>query len=309
MWATGDTGAGIVIGGSDTGVDGSHPALRASYRGGDDSWFDPWNHSRAPVDHNGHGTHTIGSALGTGGIGVAPGAQWMACVNLDRDMANPAFYLDCLQFMLAPFPFGGNPFTDGDPTRAADVLTNSWGCPALEGCDRTRTATGGGRADGGRHLLRGGGRQRGPSLFARSTTPRHRTRPRSRSAPSIGTEPWHRFPAGGRSARETKPDVVAPGVGVVSALPGGGYGALDGTSMATPQVAGVVALMWSASPVLRGNVAKTAQILRDTATPASPSTASLGGGSCGGAAQTGAGLVNAAAAVAAARSLNRQPAR
>ncbi len=303
VWATGDTGQGIVIGGSDTGVDGTHPALRASYRGGDDSWSDPWNHTRTPVDHNGHGTHTIGSALGTGGIGVAPGAQWMACVNLDRDMGNPAFYLDCLQFMLAPFPFGGNPFTDGDPTRAADVLTNSWGCPALEGCDRTalRPAVDALTAAGIFFVAAAG--NEGPRCHSIDDAP----------APyaatfTVGAVDRDRtvasFSSRGPVAREKKPDVVAPGVGVVSALPGGGYGALDGTSMATPQVAGVVALMWSVSPTLRGDVAKTAQILRDTATAAHPSSASLGGGSCDGAAQTGSGLVNAIAAVAAARSLN-----
>ncbi len=45
-----------------------------------------------------------------------------------------ALYLDCLQFMLALFLQGGNPFTDGDPSRAAHVLNNSWGCPPIEGC-------------------------------------------------------------------------------------------------------------------------------------------------------------------------------
>ncbi len=66
---------------------------------------------------------------------MAPGAEWVGCVNLDRNLGNPARYLDCLQFMLAPFPAGGDPFTDGRPERAPHVLTNSWGCPPIEGCD------------------------------------------------------------------------------------------------------------------------------------------------------------------------------
>src|SRR5690606_26758782 len=90
----GVTGEGIVVGGADTGVDGGHPALADNYRGGDYSWYDPWNGTTTPSDHMGHGTHTIGTAVGRQGIGVAPGAEWMACVNLHRNMGNPAYYLD-----------------------------------------------------------------------------------------------------------------------------------------------------------------------------------------------------------------------
>ncbi len=132
-------GEGIVIGQSDSGADAEHPDLKESYRGltegNDYNWFDPWNGKPAPYDEGGHGTHTLGTILGQNGIGVAPDAEWFACANLNRNLANPALYLDCMQFMLAPFPLDGNPFTDGDPTRAADVLNNSWGCPEIEGCD------------------------------------------------------------------------------------------------------------------------------------------------------------------------------
>src|SRR5690606_28901229 len=91
----------------------------------------------SPGDISGHGTHTLGTILGQGGIGVAPGAEWFGCANLVRNLANPALYLDCMQFMLAPFPPGGDPLRDGDPARAAHVINNSWGCPRLEGCDAT----------------------------------------------------------------------------------------------------------------------------------------------------------------------------
>src|SRR6185503_17451058 len=132
-------GEGIVVGQSDSGADVNHPELKESYRGnigGDDyNWFDPWNGKPSPYDDGGHGTHTLGTIVGQNGIGIAPGATWFACANLVRNLANPALYLDCMQFMLAPFPQDGDPFTDGDPTRAADILNNSWGCPELEGCD------------------------------------------------------------------------------------------------------------------------------------------------------------------------------
>jgi subtilisin family serine protease len=66
-------------------------------------------------------------------------------------------------------------------------------------------------------------------------------------------------------SNRVKPDILAPGVNIWSALPGKSYGANDGTSMAGPHVAGVVALMWSAQPRLIGDIDRTEQILRDTA--------------------------------------------
>lgn len=86
VWSQFTTGRGIVVGSSDSGVDGTHPALRASFRGADDSWLDPFGHSAVPVDTSGHGTHTLATAVGAG-VGVAPGAQWVACANLPATWA------------------------------------------------------------------------------------------------------------------------------------------------------------------------------------------------------------------------------
>jgi hypothetical protein len=303
-WALGATGRGIVVGQSDSGVDGRHPALAAGYRGGADSWYDPWYSSRTPRDYEGHGTHTLGTAVGRGGIGVAPDARWIGCVNLARNLGNPARYVDCLQYMLAPFPRGGDPFRDGRPGRAADVLNNSWGCPALEGCDA------GVLRPAGRAL-----RAAGIAVVAAA----------GNAGSGCGTiaDPLSVYPevltvgavdAGGRLADfssrgpvtvdgsdRPKPDLVAPGVGILSALPGGTYGRLDGTSMATPHVAGVIALLWSLNPRLRGDVDRTVRILRETAAPPT-GTPDGRDDACGGPANLwGAGVVNAAAAVRAAR--------
>jgi subtilisin family serine protease len=294
-----DQGAGIVIGTSDSGVDGSHPALRDSFRGGDDSWYDPWNDTSTPTDHGGHGTHTIGTALGQGGIGVAPQAQWIGCVNLDRNLGSPSRYLDCLQFMLAPFPHGGNPFRDGHPDRAPHVLTNSWGCPDLEGCDLAalRPATAALHAAGIFVVAAAG--NSGPSCSSIIDPPAP-----YKDVFTVGAVDRDRQVTNFSSRGPTvdglvKPDVVAPGAEVLSSLPGGTYEEFAGTSMATPHVAGVVALMWSANPRLIGDVDTTAKILRDTAGPAT--TSGIG---CGAKANsTGTGLVNAFAAVQAARAV------
>jgi hypothetical protein len=297
------TGRGITIGTSDSGVDGAHPALADGFRGDDDSWYDPWNATTVPTDHGGHGTHTLGSALGRDGIGVAPGATWVGCVNLDRNLGSPSRYLDCLQFMLAPFPYGGDPFRDGRPARAPHVLTNSWGCPEIEGCDgqAVRPALAAFRAAGVFFVAAAG--NSGP--FCGSVEDEPAPHPESFTVGAVDrnrvvTDFSSRGPTPSGSS---KPDIVAPGADVVSALPGGTYGSYDGTSMATPHVAGVVALMWSANPSLIGNIDLTTQILRETATDATPSFASNRvDDQCGPRGNiTGAGLVDAYAAVRAAR--------
>lgn len=76
-----------------------------------------------------------------------------------------------------------------------------------------------------------------------------------------------RGPVTADGSGRVKPDVVAPGVGVVSAFPGNTYEAASGTSMAGPHVAGVVALLWSANPALIGDIERTEQILTQSAWP------------------------------------------
>ncbi len=297
VWSRfGVTGEGIVVGSSDSGVDAAHPALADGFRGGPYSWFDPWNGTDAPTDSAGHGTHTLGSAVGRGGIGVAPGAEWTACVNLYRNGGNPAYYLDCLQFMLAPFPPGGDPWRDGRPELAPHVLTNSWGCTRNEGCDldalRPATAA---LAAAGIYVVVAAGNT-GPFCGSVQDPPAP-----YQDVLTVGAVTRDNHVASFSSRGPTpdgvaKPDLVAPGVGVVSAMPGGGYAKLSGTSMATPHVAGVVALMWSANPDLIGDVATTTEILRSTAEPLD-----VAEGVCSGSGSlVGAGLINAEAAVEAA---------
>jgi subtilisin family serine protease len=91
-----------------------------------------------PCDDFFHGSHTTGTAIGDDGganqIGMAPGAKWIACRNMNVGVGQPATYIECMEFFLAPTPVGGG---QGDPTKAPDVTINSWGCPTSEGCSVT----------------------------------------------------------------------------------------------------------------------------------------------------------------------------
>ncbi len=268
----GVTGKGIVVGQSDSGVDGSHPEIEKNYRGYGSSdqynWLDPWNNSPHPVDINGHGTHTLALVVGEH-TGVAPGAQWIACVNLARNLGNPSDYLNCMQFMLAPFPQGGDPFRDGDPSKSAEVLNNSWGCPPIEGCDANALlpAVKALQAAGifvvastGNAGLLGCGTVTDPlSIYAQAfSVGAIDDRGSLADFSSLG-------PVRVDGSNRVKPDIVAPGVDVVSAFPQDSYMSLSGTSMAGPHVAGTVALMWSANPALIGDIERTDQILAQSA--------------------------------------------
>ena len=269
----GARGEGIIVGQSDSGADGSHPAIRDQYRGhasGEDdyNWFDPWDATSSPNDEGGHGTHTLGTILGKNGIGIAPEAQWIGCVNLDRNLANPALYLDCMQFMLAPFPQGGNPLTDGDPTKAAHVLNNSWGCPELEGCDPTalQTAAEHLRAAGIFVVVSAG--NDGPECSTVKDPLALYDSVFSVGAVNENGEMASfssRGPVTVDGSGRMKPDIAAPGMYVTSSMPMGTYGDMSGTSMAGPHVVGAVVLLWSANPSLIGDIDRTEQILIQSA--------------------------------------------
>ena len=145
VWALGYRGEGFVVAGNDTGVKWDHPALKTHYRGWngsgvnhDYSWHDATSdHSQVPIDPNAHGTFTVSEMVGDDGVGnqvgVAPGAKWIACRNMDKHgTGSPASYIECFEFLIAPYPYG-HP-EEGNPALAPDAINNSWDCPPSEGC-------------------------------------------------------------------------------------------------------------------------------------------------------------------------------
>lgn len=287
VWDLGFTGQGVVVGIADTGIEWEHPALKNRYRGFDGTsashsynWHDsvhnanPGNpcpgDSPAPCDDTSHGSHVTGTAVGTDGgenrIGMAPGARWIGCRNMDQNNGTPARYTECFQFFLAPTDSAGaNP----RPELGADVTSNSWGCPASEGCtdpDVLRGVVENTRAAGIFVAVAAG--NDGPTCSTVDTVPAFYDASFSVGASSIvdtiaGFS--SRGPVTVDGSNRMKPDVTAPGVSIRSSVPGGAYSRFSGTSMATPHVAGAVALLWSAVPALANHVPETEALLRATA--------------------------------------------
>jgi len=308
VWAElGVSGKDIVVGQSDSGVQWDHPEVVSTYRGrtGDHNynWLDPWYASPQPQDLNGHGTHTLGTILGAT-TGIAPNAAWFACANLARPLGNPALYLDCMQFMLAPYPQGDDPFTAGDPNLGANVINNSWGCPPIEGCDpdSLRIAVDNLRLSGIFVVASAG--NDGPicnslihpiAIYDGSfTVGAINSAGQLALFSSLG-------PVELNGVQLIKPDIVAPGENVLSSTPGNTYEIHSGTSMAGPHVVGVVALMWSANPYLIGQIDLTEQIIIDTADPYSGTLPECPGAFNYPSTAVGYGVINAFAAVQAAQ--------
>lgn len=272
----GITGQGVVVGTIGSGVDWQHPDLRQNYLGGqgnhDYTWYDPWESTREPVDTNGIGTHTLATVVGQT-TGVAPEARWMACRSLARDLGNLPLYLDCMQFLLAPFPQAGDAWRDGDPSRGAQVINASFICPPWEGCDATTLSIALEHLKHAGQMFVSGAGNEGPACssilppgLATAALTVGAIGRNSQIAAFSG-----RGPVTADGSGRGKPDLVAPGVGIISSLPDERYAEFGGTSMAAAHVSGVVALLWSANPALAGDIERTKAILTQSAQPFSDS--------------------------------------
>ncbi|ACZ86433.1 S8 family serine peptidase [Streptosporangium roseum] len=271
VWSElGTRGDGIVVANIDSGVQFDHPALAAQYRGKkadgsvehDYNWFDPAGvcPSAAPCDNNDHGTHTMGTMVGGEGantIGVAPGAKWIAAKGCETNSCSDASLLAAGQWVLAPTDLNGD---NPRPDLAPDIVNNSWGGAGFDAWYKEIVeawvaagifpAFSNGNVTGAGCNSSGSPGQYGSSYSAGAFDVNN-------AIASFSTR-------GSGENGEIKPNLAAPGVNVRSSVPGG-YDSFSGTSMASPHVAATVALMWSASPALQGDIAATRALLDRTA--------------------------------------------
>jgi subtilisin family serine protease len=276
VWSDfGVRGEGIVVASIDSGVQFDHPALVGKYRGNlgngqfnhNYNWFDPahicGNPSLMPCDNNNHGTHTMGTMVGDDGagnqIGVAPGAKWIAAKGCETNGCSETSLLASGQWVVAPTDLSGN---NPRPDLHPDVVNNSWGGGQN---DLFYQATVRAWVAAGIMPVFSNGNS-GPGCGS-ANSPGDYPEVYSAGAYDINNNIAgfsSRGPSGVDGA--VKPNIAAPGVNVRSSIPGNGYANFSGTSMAAPHVSGTVALIWSAAPSLRGDVAATRALLDQTAT-------------------------------------------
>ncbi len=252
----GSRGEGVVVAGIDTGVDAAHPALAGQYRGTDSgshdfNWYDPHG-ATAPFDNVNHGTHTMGTMVGDDGagnaIGVAPGARWIAAKGCATSSCSTEDLLAAASWVLAPCPIGAEPGDAScDPDRRPHLVNNSWG--GAGGDAWFQGAVDAWRAAGIVPIFSAGNSGPFPSTHG---SPGDYCNVISAGATDSG-DVIASFSGRGPGAFPgcgEKPDLSAPGVAIVSSVPGGGFAAMNGTSMSAPHVAGCSALLLSLDPDL-----------------------------------------------------------
>ena len=269
LWAQGITGQGRIVMNIDTGVHPNHPALNFKWRGNhvpsNQAWFDPGGGTTTPSDCDGHGSHTMGTMNGwsptTGDtVGVAPDAEWIAAKTI---CSSPHTSNSVAAFQWAMDP-DGNPLTISD---MPDAISNSWYDPDVtnECSGIYKTTLDAVEASGIAVVFSAGNNGPGTSTI---------TKPKNINTNDVNvmctaaidgalyiggnTNPIASFSSrgpslcGGTGSLLIKPEVSAPGVNVRSSGSSTGYTVLSGTSMASPHVAGAVALLKQFAPNLTG---------------------------------------------------------
>ncbi len=258
VWAQyGLSGDGVIVGTMDTGIDPDHPALAGNFSG---HFFDAVNGRTTPYDDHGHGTHVAGIIAGGDGpgpfqndIGIAYNAQIASAKAFDAGgTGEDDDIIACFQWFVS---------LKVDSGVNIKVVSNSWGST-----DQTDTtflpyvrawrefdiipvfANGNSGPSSGSAGTPGNF----PNVIGvGATNINDQVANFSSRGPAPDQYPWSDTTLWSRPDwNYVKPDISAPGENIRSSVPGGNYESWDGTSMATPHVTGVIALMLEMNPSL-----------------------------------------------------------
>ncbi len=248
LWDAGFYGQGIVVANMDSGVDLNHPELSSRWRGGSNSWFDPYGQNPMPTDFSGHGTWTMGVMVGAANsgsaIGVAPQAQWIAVKIFDNSGGSTATAIH------QGFQWLMDPDGDSNTADAPHVVNNSWamgspGCDLEFELDLSSLLAAGivpvfAAGNFGPNNVTSTSPANNPSAFAVGGV--------NNGDLIMGNS--SRGPANCGESTTIFPELVAPGNGIRTTERFGLYTTASGTSLAAPHVAGGMALLLSAFPDL-----------------------------------------------------------
>jgi len=257
VWAQGFTGQGVTVGVVDTGIDISHPALKAAYRGtkadgtvdNNYNFFDATAGKKEAYDDNKHGTHVSGTIAGIAtpghlATGIAPGVKLIGSKILNAGGSGTmAGVMKGLEWMLAPTDSEGK---NADPSKAPDIISNSWGTNdgkllTFQKLMQSFLAAGiepvFAAGNAGPRPSSVGAPGSYPEVISVAATDKN---DKIASFSSRGPSPIK-----DAAGSDRKPDISAPGHQITSSIPGGGYASFSGTSMATPAVSAVIALLLS----------------------------------------------------------------
>ncbi|MDQ3428319.1 MAG: S8 family serine peptidase [Actinomycetota bacterium] len=268
VWDTTTGTADTVVAVIDEGIDVNHPDLNGNIwtnsgevpgnnidddKNGyvDDVHGWDFYHDDATVydaaDGDKHGTHVAGTiaAEGNNGEGVT-GVNWRASIMplkfLGPDYGSIPGAVKAIDYAVA---------------EGAKISNNSWGCGG-SGCYSKTLKAAIDRADGAEHLFVAAAGNDGTDNDA---TPQYPANYDSPNVISVAATNNQDSLASFSNYGKNSVDLGAPGVGILSTLPGNGYGSYSGTSMATPHVTGVAALLKSQNPTYSDEEMKD-QILR-----------------------------------------------
>ncbi|MFJ8652290.1 S8 family serine peptidase [Streptomyces rochei] len=267
-WEAGLTGKGVTVAVLDSGVDAGHPDLAG--RVAQSRSFIP---GEEVADRNGHGTHVASTVGGSGAAsdgkekGVAPGATLaVGKVLSDEGFGSESEIIAGMEWAardvdadIVSMSLGSTEPSDGtDPmARAVDTLSAETGALFVIAAGNTGSPSSIGSPGAADSALTVG------------------------AVDSADRAAWFTSAGPRYGDNALKPDLSAPGVAILAARSrltegSGDYTSLDGTSMATPHVSGVAALLAERHPDWSG--ARLKDVLMSTATQLDASAYQLGAG-------------------------------